>query len=142
MNAEQIEEYALANGHPPVAHGIILVDFDQTIRPWGGLFDFTEPYAGAHDRLHELKSQGYTLVLFTSRLSQVWHISEGRDPREAIYEQLAFLRSYCARFDLPFDEVTAEKIPSIAIIDDKAVEFRGSWTKARHRLTALIGTGL
>ncbi len=138
MTPTEIETYALANGHPPVAAGVILVDFDQTIRAWGGIFDFTEPYPGARDFLHELKGKGYKLVLFTSRLSSVWHASEGRDPARGIFEQVEFLRMYCERFDLPFEQVTAEKIPSLAIIDDKAVEFRGDWTKARRRFRMLV----
>ena len=138
MNAEAIETYALENGHPPVAAGVVLVDFDQTIRGWGDLFAFYPPYEGAREFLHGLKDDGYKLVLFTSRLSSVWHASEGRDPARGILEQVTYLREYCERFDLPFEQVTAEKIPSIAIIDDKAVEFRGDWAKAKRRFRLLV----
>lgn len=123
MTSDEIEKFAKDRGHPPVADGVILVDFDSTIRAWGGLFDFKEPIAGAGEFLRNLKAQGYKLVLFTSRLSTVWHASEGRDPAKGIFEQVEFLRAYCERFDLPFDNVTAEKIPAIAYIDDKAIEF-------------------
>lgn len=138
MNAEDIETYALANGHPPVAQGVVLVDFDQTLREWGGLFEFKPPYPGASKFLHELKDAGYKVILFTSRLSTVWHASEGRDPARGILEQVEFLQEYCARFDLPFEAVTAEKVPAIAMIDDKAVEFRGDWNKARRRFKMLV----
>lgn len=139
MNAQEVETYALSNGHPPVAEGVVLVDFDQTIRAWGGLFEFNEPFPGASKFLHELKTSGYRVILFTSRLSTVWHASEGRDPARGILEQVEFLQEYCAKYDLPFEAVTAEKVPSVAIIDDKAVEFRnGDWTKARRRFKMLV----
>jgi hypothetical protein len=138
MSPEEIENFALANGHPPVAEGVILVDFDQTIRAWGGLFDMTEPYAGAHEFLWELHDAGYRLYLFTSRLSTVWHAHEGRNPTEGIMRQVEFLQEYCDKYKLPFEAMTAEKIPSIAIIDDKAVEFRGDWKKARRRFRMLV----
>lgn len=138
MTPEAVETYALANGHPPVAAGVVLVDFDQTLREWGGLFEFKPPYAGASEFLHQMKNEGYRLILFTSRLSSVWHASEGRDPARGILEQVEFLKEYCERYDLPFEAVTAEKVPSIAIIDDKAVEFRGDWVKARRRFKMLV----
>ncbi len=138
MTPSEIEKYALANGHPPVAQGVVLVDFDQTLREWGGLFEFKPPYPGASEFLHELKAAGYTLILFTSRLSSVWHASEGRNIAEGILAQVTFLQEYCQRYDLPFDSVTAEKVPAIAMIDDKAVEFRGDWSKAKRRFKLLV----
>lgn len=138
MTEDEIEAFALANGHPPVAHGVVLVDFDQTIRSWGGLFDFTPPYPGAKEFIDELKAKGYTVLMFTSRLSTVWHQSENRDPYMGIMAQLEFLQEYAKRFELDFDGVTAEKVPAIAMIDDKAVEFRGDWTKARRRFRMLV----
>ena len=138
MTEDEIEKYALANGHPPIAQGVVLVDFDQTLREWGGLFEFKPPYPGASEFLHELKAAGYTLILFTSRLSSVWHASEGRNIAEGIMKQVQFLQEYCTMYDLPFDSVTAEKVPAIAMIDDKAVEFRGDWTKAKRRFKLLV----
>jgi hypothetical protein len=134
----EADTYAKENGHPPVAEGVVLVDFDSTLREWGDLFEFKPPFPGASEFLHELVDAGYRTVLFTSRLSSVWHASEGRDPARGILEQVEFLREYCEKFDLPFDFVTAEKIPSVAIIDDKAVEFRGDWTKAKRRFKQLV----
>ena len=138
MNDVETATYAKENGHPPVAAGVVLVDFDATLREWGELFEFKPPLPGASEFLHWLKDEGYRVILFTSRLSIVWHTAEGRDPARGVFEQVEFLRAYCDKYDLPFEGVTAEKVPSIAIIDDKAVEFRGDWGKAKRRFKMLV----
>jgi len=132
MNAAAIEKQAKKNGHPPVADGIVCVDFDATIAPWGNLFGFPKPLPGAKDFLDMLREKGYTIVIYTSRLSTVWHAHEGRDPAAGIMQQVEYLQEYFKRYDLPADSVTAEKIPAVAYIDDKAIEFT-SWESASAR---------
>jgi len=108
--------------HPPAASGVVAVDFDATIKPWkGGLFGFEEPLPGAPEAVRMLKDAGYTVFIFTSRLSPVWHDNEGWETREATDRQVEFIRSYCERFDIPADFVTADKIPALAYFDDKAI---------------------
>jgi hypothetical protein len=114
---------AKKNGHPPVAEGVVCVDFDGTIAPWGDLFGFPEPLPGAKGFLQSLQDAGYTIVIFTSRLSTVWHSHEGRDVTEGILAQVEYLQEYFRRYELPADSITAEKIPALAYIDDKAIEF-------------------
>jgi hypothetical protein len=126
------EDEAKMAGHPPVAAGVVCVDFDGTIAPWGDLFGYPEPLPGALDFLRWLKEKGYTVYIFTSRLSGVWHVSEGRDPGYGVWEQVEYLRKYCERYGIEVDGATAEKIPAIAYIDDKAVEFL-DWGRAGRR---------
>jgi hypothetical protein len=128
---------AKKNGHPPVAEGVVCVDFDGTIAPWGDLFGFPEPLPGAREFLEWLVDTGYTVVIFTSRLSTVWHNSEGRDPARAILEQVEYLQEYFRRYELPADSVTAEKIPAIAYIDDKALNYR-DWDSASAAFKAIV----
>jgi len=132
VKPEEIESYAKKNGHPPAAAGVVCVDFDGTIAPWGDLFGFPEPLPGAKDFLDYLREKGYTIVIFTSRLSTVWHASEGRDPGYGIFQQVQYLQEYFERYQLPADQVTAEKVPALAYIDDKAVEFL-DWPRAGRR---------
>jgi hypothetical protein len=134
---DEIETYAKSNGHPPVAAGVVLVDFDGTISPWGDLFGFPEPLPGAKEFLDFLNRQGYTIVLFTSRLSSVWHSSEGRNVATGMLQQVEYLQEYIKRYELPIDSATAEKIPAIAYIDDRAVEFLG-WAKTKRRFNAKL----
>ena len=132
MTGEEIEMFAKSNGHPPVADGVVCVDFDGTIAPWGSLFGYPKPLPSAVEFIDWLKEKGYTVVIFTSRLSSVWHAAEGRSPAKGIFEQVDYLQEYCRRYNINVDSATAEKIPAIAYIDDKAVEFL-DWPKAARR---------
>ena len=130
------EQTARKNGHPPVAEGVVCVDFDGTIAPWGDLFGYPEPLPGAKAFLKHLRDEGYTVIIFTSRLSTVWHEHEGRtNVGKAIFEQVEYLRKYCEKYDIIVDGVTAEKIPAEAYIDDKAIEYNGSWRVAKSKFT-------
>jgi len=133
----EAEAQALTNGHPPVAEGVVCVDFDGTIAPWGDLFGFPPPLPGAKDFLDSLRERGYIIVIFTSRLSTVWHKNEGRDPARGIFEQVTYLQEYFERYGLPADHVTAEKVPAIAYLDDKAIEF-ASWETATLRFNGKV----
>lgn len=127
------------NGHPPVAEGVVCVDFDGTIAPFGDLFGFPPPLPGAKEFLDTLRENGYTIVIFTSRLSTVWHNHEGRDPARGIFEQVQYLQEYFERYDLEADSVTAEKVPAVAYIDDKAIEF-ASWDTASLRFNGKMAS--
>lgn len=134
------EDEVKRNGHPPVAEGVVCVDFDGTIAPFGDLFGYPEPLPGAKDFLVMLRKKGYTIVIFTSRLSTVWHRHEGRDPARGIFEQVEYLRKYCEMYGLDVDSVTAEKIPAEAYIDDKAIEFT-SWDSVKYHFNGKVANG-
>lgn len=119
---ERVEDRAVSGPtHPPVATKVAAVDFDGTIAPWGSLFGFPEPLPGAVEAIRRLKAAGYTVVIFTSRLSPTWHASEGWDHAKATAEQVEYLRQYCERFDIDADAATAEKIPAEVYLDDRAM---------------------
>lgn len=107
--------------HPPVAEKVACVDFDGTIAPWGAMFSFPEPLPGAVEAIARLKAAGYTVVIFTSRLSPTWHQSEGWDTMQATNEQVTYLRDYCRKYGIDADAATCEKIPSEVYFDDKAM---------------------
>lgn len=130
--------FAIKNGHPPVADGVICVDFDGTITEWGNpLFAYPEPQEGAVKFIKFLKDKGYKVYIFTSRLSSVWHASEGRDPATGIWEQVEYLRKYCEKYGIDVDGATAEKIPAMAYIDDKAIEHL-DWAKTARRFNRKV----
>lgn len=108
--------------HPPVASKLAAVDFDGTIKPWeGGLFGDVPPLPGAAEAVRKLKDAGYTIFIFTSRLSTFWHNSEGWRTEVATERQVQYIKEYCEKYDIPADFVTAEKIPAEVYLDDKAL---------------------
>lgn len=120
---EEAAQRVIAAGHPPIAEGVFLIDFDGTIAPWGHLFNFPEPFSGVAEFTQALKAKGYTIGIFTSRLSPKWLKSAGQKEQDHI----DYITEYNRRFDIQFDFITSEKVPSICYFDDKAIEFKGNW---------------
>lgn len=68
-----------------------------------------------------LRRRGYKIGIFTSRLSETWHRAEGRDPIEGIAEQRRIIRLFLFTHNIPHDFITAEKVPAVLYLDDKAM---------------------
>jgi hypothetical protein len=113
----------IANGHPPIADGVFLIDFDGTIAPFGHLFNYPEPFPGIANFTKRLKSRGYQIGIFTSRLSPVWLETV---PSTA-EQHVAYIQEYCDKHGILYDFITADKRPGMAYVDDKAIEFKGDW---------------
>lgn len=128
-------EYGMANGHSPIASGTILVDFDATLFPWGPLMNWdAKPIRGAVEAVRAIDEKGYTIAIFTSRMSDRWLEYSGND-KAAQYE---YVHKMCSKWGIPFTEIIGEKIPAVAYIDDKAIEFTGdNWSEIQERVLAL-----
>lgn len=116
-------EEVIKNGHPPMANKTILIDFDGTIYPFGFLFDAVAPIEGAKEFLIARKTEGYKIGIFTSRLSKRWLASVNQTKKQHI----KYIRTSLKRDGIPFDFITAEKLPSEFYVDDKAAPFSGDW---------------
>jgi len=127
-------EDIIAAGHPPIAEGIVLVDFDGTVAPFGYLFDFPEPKRRAIESMRRLKARGLKIVIFTSRLSPLWLESVGQTSAQHI----RYISEYLGRYGIEPDGFTAQKIPSIAIIDDKAYRYDDNWDEVADAIIASI----
>jgi hypothetical protein len=125
-------DYGMENGHPPVAEKVLCIDFDGTIMPWGPLFNWDAvPIPGAVEAIRGWHDAGYTIVIFTSRFSPMWLKAADEnieDHREYIYFHLR-------RNRIPYSYITCEKVPAVAYIDDKAIEFKGKWSDMVDRLS-------
>lgn len=137
MNAR--DRRAIANGHPSVAEKVVCVDFDGTLHPWVGMFDYPEPFEGAARFMQRLEAEGYRIVIFTSRMSNAWHRSEGRDVTLGKKLQRAYIVDWTKRHGIPWHDITAEKIPAIVYIDDKALTFDGAWAETEYDFFGGLG---
>ncbi len=115
----------IAAGHPPVAKGVVCVDFDGTIFPFGDFEASSPPIAGAVDAMKALQAAGYQILIYSSRVSKAWHDHEGWDHVQATYEHLQYMRDALDREGIPFDGFAFEKIPAQAYFDDKAWRAEG-----------------
>jgi hypothetical protein len=138
--SEGLHKYGIEKGYPPMAHMTVLVDFDDTIIEWGPLMgEGKEPKPGAIEALKTLDDRGYIIVIFTSRMSRKWARSVLDDPtirstpstESEVDDFLAGQYEYVTRFmnkhGFQPAAITAEKVPAMAYIDDKAIGFRGDW---------------
>jgi hypothetical protein len=131
LNKTEEARFGLEHGHSPVAHGVVCIDFDATIVPWKTV-DHIHKRAlpGAVKAVRALKKAGYTIVIFTSRLSPTWHKYAELDPQE----QIDYVSSTLERLKIPYDFITAEKVPAQWYIDDKAIEYRDNWNEILERV--------
>lgn len=115
---------AIARGYPPEAHRVICVDYDGVLFPFGYLSEEPEPLPGAQAAMRRLWRAGFRLVIFTSRMSPAWLASTGYDADE----MRAAIAAQLNRYTIPFHDITGEKVPAMAYVDDRAIRFRdGEW---------------
>lgn len=131
MNKEDQARFGLEYGHSPVAHKTICIDFDNTIVPWKPVSHYHQKaIKGAANAMRTLKKMGFTIVIFTSRMSPTWHKYSGEDAGE----QMAYVKDTLNRLRIPYDVITSEKVPAEFYVDDKAIAFDGDWNKAMERI--------
>lgn len=124
MSLTEAEEFGIANGYAPSAHRVLCIDYDSTLYPWAPIMDSPAPLPGAIEGMRRLKEAGFTLVIFTSRLSPTWLAESGYSEAN----QRAHIERQLTRDGIPYDRVTSEKVPAVAYLDDKAIRFReGEW---------------
>lgn len=102
----------------------LCVDFDGTI------FDmnkespgYLKPFKGAREALQKFREMGLKVVVWSARASGFWPAT---NRKTRVGEMTALLDLY----DIPHDEVDVGDIgkrPCFLYIDDRAVQFAGSW---------------
>lgn len=106
---------------------VISFDFDGVIHSytsgWKGadvIPDF--PVKGIKKVLEELKAKDYVIGIVSSRA--------------IIIEGKAAIEKYMARYELPYDFVTSEKVPSIVLVDDRTISFDGDTSTLVEKIEA------
>ena len=120
---------------PPIARKVVLIDFDDTIAPFGFMFSYPEPFPGVAEFTKGLRKKGYSIGIFTSRLSPTWIKSASKEGESDNFrkKQRRYIQKYCDQFGITFDFMTSEKVPCEAYIDDKAIRFEGNWSEIAER---------
>ena len=122
-------ERVLKEKMPPIARKVVLIDFDDTIAPFGYMFAYPEPFPGVAQFTQKLRKKKYKIGIFTSRLSPTWIESANQNEDE----QREYIDQYCKQFGIAYDFATAEKVPCEAYIDDKAIRYDGDWAEIAER---------
>lgn len=132
MHKKDQHDYGMKMGHSPVAEQVVCVDFDATLFPWGPLMNKdAQPLPGAAEAVNAFADNGWRVVIFTSRMSPSWLTFAHEDE----YTQRAYVAYMLNKYSIPFHEITAEKVPAQAYIDDKAIEFNGTnWPQIQERV--------
>lgn len=132
---EDQHRFGIEKGHAPIADRVVCVDFDSTLVEWSGLMDEKTITAGAIEFMQRMRQEGWRIVIFTSRLSISYArsvVAEG-DARDGvrisnfIVGQEQFVAKTLRKHGIPFDKITADKVPAERYIDDKAITFTGDW---------------
>jgi capsule biosynthesis phosphatase len=98
----------------------ICFDVDGTLCPIKDKFqeyNTLEPFPGIVDKIKELKSLGYLIVISTARNMRYYNGNVG----EINHKTLPGLLVWLEKWEIPFDEVLVGKPHCIFYIDDKAV---------------------
>jgi len=111
-------------------NGVVCVDFDGTLFPYRPLYEQNPPMPNAVETMWWLKSQGYKIVIFTSRLSPSWLEESG----ESEQRSLGWVEGLLVQNNIPYDMITAEKVPAEYYIDDRAIAFRGNWLQVKKEV--------
>jgi hypothetical protein len=110
-----------------------MIDFDGVIHDYkfgwnNGIINDMIP--GADIAIQKLKNMGFEIVIFTTRVSP----SFNQNYEEEEMKVAEFLDSK----NIPFDNITAEKLPAVAYIDDHAIEFKKDWTSTLEQIKNII----
>lgn len=97
---------------------VVSIDFDGVLAEydgWKGEEVFGVPIAGAKEFVSRLIRTGYTPVVYTVR-------------------EVSGVQNWLSEYEFPEIEITKEKVPSVAYVDDRCVKFDGDFTKFYEEL--------
>ena len=93
----------------------------------GTLYDV--PIAGAIDFIDRMKDK-YEIVIFTARISK-------HKQRFAKRSKKKDVKKWLDKHGIHYDIITSDKLPAVAYIDDRAIEFKGDWNYVEKRFKEL-----
>ncbi|HNR52454.1 MAG TPA: HAD hydrolase family protein [Deltaproteobacteria bacterium] len=92
------------------------IDFDDTLCNRST----HQPIDGARDALKQLKAEGYTILICSSRMNpELWG--------QAVAFRKKEIADWMHTHDIPYDRIVSYKPSANLYIDDKALRFEGDW---------------
>ena len=116
----------------------VCFDFDGVIHRYSkGYYDgslYDNPVDGVKDFIDGLKNT-YEIIVFTARITE-------DDYRETPPTDKSVIEDWLKKHDIHFDYITCKKVPAIAYIDDRAIEFNPQnapmgWVRTLIKLNSL-----
>lgn len=110
----------------------VLIDFDGVIHKYSkGFHDGTiydPPNEGAKEAIDKLKNK-YRIVIFSARLSPTTN--------KDVEDQKKNMINWLSKYNIYYDQLSYEKIPAVAYIDDLAIHFTGDWDDTLNKVEDL-----
>lgn len=109
----------------------LLIDWDKTCveyHGWEKSKDKIEPLLPGTIKFLKKLSKHFNLCIFSTRFSAE---SNGKKYAE---KWKSVIKIFLEKNGVPIEQCTAEKIPSFAIIDDRAIQFDGNWESVNEIL--------
>ena len=110
----------------------VLIDFDGVIHKYSkGFYDGTiydPPIEGAKEAIDKLKNK-YRIVIFSARLSPTTN--------KDVEDQKKNMINWLSKYNIYYDQLSYEKIPAVAYIDDLAIHFTGDWDDILNKVEGL-----
>ena len=105
----------------------LCIDFDDTLYNRST----EEPVQGAVEALNQLKSEGYEILILSSRINpELWG--------ELVKFRQKEIVDWLEKFSIPYDKVVAFKPPADLYIDDKGYHFKGNWEVTLSDIEKLV----
>lgn len=107
---------------------IIAVDFDGVIhgysKGWQDGKPYDEPVIGAKEAMNKLLSEGYYVMIYTTRCNPDY--LEGSN-----IDRVQDVKDYLLKHNIPYSEIyTGKGKPKATMyVDDRAIGFKGNWSQ-------------
>ena len=121
----------------PVSNPWVAIDLDGTLMEDGHYPEFGPPIKGAKLACMTLKHFGIKIMVFTARTAITGLDGSFQDVNESVRG----IYAWAAKYGIPIDYVFPMPKPTfvLAFIDDRAVEFNGSWLDAIDAIERKVG---
>jgi len=122
--------YRLSQMHDKV----VAVDFDETIASKAEYPEIGKPIKGVQEALKRIQEAGYKIRIYTCRMNGHNLEEEGEKGYQAHKKRI---EDYLEKYEIPYDDIADSeegKIFAEFYVDDKSVEFDGSWEKVLKKI--------